>query len=108
MTELTRGTYRWDARLMKLVPLEEWYATRRNGKRSDLPTPAVIGDNIEVRSMADGEMYTSKSRLRRSYRQKGFVEVGDAPLPDPVRKGPDRKAIQESVGRAFSRVGIPV
>lgn len=74
---------------------------------SDLPAPQIITDSVEVKSMVDGKIYTSKSALRRSYREKGYIEVGNEKLTPPPKPKPDRKKISESVGRAFSRVGIP-
>lgn len=74
--------------------------------RSGLPAPMIIGDSIEVKSMADGEIYTSKAKLRRSYRALGYVEVGNEiqQTPRPHRSNP--KEVSESVEKAFARVGI--
>ena len=44
--------------------------------RSDLASPFVIGDNIELLNHATGEMATSKRALRQSYRDNGMIEVG--------------------------------
>jgi hypothetical protein len=41
----------------------------------------VIGDEMEpVKSNADDKIYTSKSKLRQSYRELGFVEIGNDKL----------------------------
>jgi hypothetical protein len=72
----------------------------------------VIKDEMPpTRSMADGQIYTSKSAMRRSYRASGnpqgreFVEVGNDPArfrqPEPPK--PDPKAINDSIDRAFAR-----
>lgn len=37
----------------------------------------VISDTCEVKSMADGRMYTSKSRYRADLRARNLVEVGN-------------------------------
>ena len=73
--------------------------------RSDLPCPALISDQIEIRSMVDGQTYTSKSALRRSYRRHGVTEVGNEEMKAkaPVQ---DRKAIRTSIEKACARVGI--
>lgn len=85
--------------------------------RSHLPTPVVIGDNIELKSMADGKIYTSKAALRASYLPSGnpqgerYIEVGDEwdrKPPSPPKPKVDRKGIRESVGKALSKVGVPV
>lgn len=75
--------------------------------RSHLPAPMVIGDSVEIKSMVDGKIYTSKSALRKSYRERGYVEVGNEKLTPAPKPAPDRKAIREAVGKAMSRVGIP-
>ena len=77
-------------------------------KRSALPGPAFIGDNIELRSMADGQIYTSKRALRRSYRERGYIEVGDQQQKTPERPKPDPNATRNSLRKAFSQAGIPV
>lgn len=76
--------------------------------RSSLPCPHIVGDSIEIKSMVDGRIYTSKSALRRSYRERGYIEVGNEELKPPPKPKVDRKAVRESVGKALSRAGIPV
>lgn len=77
-----------------------------NAQRSDLPCPMIISDHIEIKSMVDGETYTSKRALRRSYRERGYLEVGNEEQKIPAKPKPDRKAIRHSVQKALSRVGI--
>lgn len=77
--------------------------------RSDLPFPMVMSDQIELRSMVDGKTYTSKRGLEASYRASGHVVVGNEWLknePKAPKPKIDRKAIRDSVGRAFNRAGI--
>lgn len=78
--------------------------------RSHLPGPMLIRDDMEpVRSMLDGRMYDSKAKLRATYRSAGVVEVGNdvklTPPPKP-RTRVNRKEIEATVGRAFSRAGL--
>ena len=56
--------------------------------------------------MVDGKVYTSKEALRRSYRARGYTEVGNEEIKPRPKPKPDRKAIKESVGKAFARAGI--
>lgn len=106
---MSRGTWIYDPKTGALVDkathLDRILAERYRAA-SDLPAPMVIGDAIEVKSMVDGQMYTSKSALRKSYREKGYIEVGNEELKPAPKPKPDRKAIRESVEKAFSRVGI--
>ncbi len=43
--------------------------------------PGIIRDTMDpIRSMADGQMYDSKSAIRRGYKEHGYEELGnDAP-----------------------------
>lgn len=81
-----------------------------NTKRSDLPMPRIASDSIEIRSMVDGQVYTSKSALRAHYRATGHVEVGNEDVTKHVKPQPrnDRKSVREAAARALSQVGIPV
>lgn len=76
-------------------------------QRSELPCPMIVSDQIEIKSMVDGEIYTSKRALRQSYRDKGYIEVGNEEQKMPPKPKPDRKGIRDAVRRAASRVGIP-
>ena len=72
------------------------------------------GDETEpLRSMADGQMYTSKAAMRESYRASNnprgqeFVEVGDdAGYLNPVHKPltVDKAAVAEAVIKAEAAV----
>jgi hypothetical protein len=58
-----------------------------------------------VQSMVDGKIYTSKSAMRRHYKETGHIEIGnDAARHKPfVRPKPDRKAIKDTVAQAEAR-----
>ena len=71
----------------------------------------IISDNLEsiggingIQSMADGRMYTSKSRLRAEYRARGLTEMGNDKMPERKKPKPDRKAIRDAVRRATWQV----
>lgn len=69
--------------------------------------PMVIADTMApVQSMLDGKLYDSKAALRATYRAAGVTEVGGEKPKPFVKPKPDRKAIKESIGKAFSRVGF--
>ena len=89
-----------------LVPAEEY--CRPTPNRSLLPMPHVMTDTMPpTMSMLDGRLYDSKSRLRRTYREAGCVEVGnDVPMTPPAPKRPRREDIKAAVGRAFSKAGL--
>ena len=81
--------------------------------RSHYPAPRIAGDTIEpTRSMADGKYYTSKALLRGTYKPSGnphgnsYIEVGTEKLGPKEKPKPDRKAINDSVERAFAKVGL--
>jgi hypothetical protein len=56
--------------------------------------------------MADGEFYTSKAKLRRSYRELGYIEIGNEVQTPPKRKRADKREISDSVEKAFARAGV--
>lgn len=74
--------------------------------RSDLACPMVLSDQIETKSMVDGQTYTSKRALRESYRRKGYVEVGNEEQKPQKKAAPDRKGIRDSLGKAFAKAGL--
>jgi hypothetical protein len=74
--------------------------------RSGLPFPMVISDEMDaVQSQLDGHYYTSKSRLRETYRAAGVTEVGNDPARNKpfVKPKPDRKAIRDTTEKAIAR-----
>lgn len=106
---IERGRWIFDRARGELVPAEEFYARKHRGTQvSDLPCPTVISDYVDVKSMVDGQMYSSKSALRRSYRQHGVVEVGNEEMKAAPKPKPDRRAVRESIEKACSRAGISV
>lgn len=82
--------------------------------RSSLPCPMLITDSIEpTQSMADGQTYTSKAALRRTYRADGnpqgkeYVEVGNDQTPREQKSGVvkrDQQAIRNTAERAIAAV----
>jgi len=74
----------------------------RNLAASDLPGPRFISDGLEIRSMHDGQMYTSKSKLRSAYRAAGVEEIGNE-RPRPIEQPKtDRKAIRNELRRVYA------
>jgi ribosomal protein S21 len=77
-------------------------------QRSDFPAPMLIGDTIEqgVQSQIDGKIYSSKSALRRHYKQTGHIEVGNDPQRHRRYERPktNRKQIKESVEKAVAKL----
>jgi hypothetical protein len=74
---MPRETWVWDREAHKLVPAAEYYSRPHLDTRSALGRPYVIGDGCEIKSMANGEMYTSKAKYRADLRAMGFTEVGN-------------------------------
>lgn len=117
-----RGSDRWDAASKAWVRADEWQARQweredrafaRRMNQGQLATPTVISDGQGgvrgVQSMLDGQHYDSKSNMRRHYRERGAIEVGNDVPTERVHKKrePDRAAIKDSIGRAFNRAGLP-
>lgn len=80
-------------------------------KRANLATPGLILDTMQpIQSQLDGKTYDSKAALRRTYKQAGVVEIGNDssvmnPKP-PKRPKVDRKAVANTVDKAFARAGF--
>jgi hypothetical protein len=79
---------------------------RPGPKRSDLPCPRLASDVMDpVQSQVDGQLYDSKSAIRRHYRQSGVEEVGN----DPARLRPfqrpkvTREEVKATVEKAKAR-----
>lgn len=77
-------------------------------RRGNFSTPMVISDGLDggIRSMVDGRVYTSKAALRRSYRERGYVEVGNERLEPGPKAKPPRDQIEAAVGTAMSKAGL--
>jgi hypothetical protein len=106
-----------------LHDVDQWPDNHREWKidnRSELAAPMIIRDSMEpVKSMLDGQMYDSKRRLRRTYKEAGVIEVGDdksytnpeymrrqAPSEVKRRKETQKKKVEAAVGKALSRAGF--
>lgn len=65
----------------------------------------VISDYLEASSPISGEMFTSKSDLRRHYKTNGVVEVGNDKITP--RDNDDRPIaeIEADVAKAFTALG---
>lgn len=88
-------TYDKDGTLIEYVP-----------ERPKNRAPAVHTDECCIRSMADRKTYTSKAKLRRSYRELGFVEVGNDPMPETPREHPvtderHMERLEEDITKAY-------
>lgn len=85
----------------------------RKPRQGELTSPMVIGDSLGVqglKSQVDGRMYDSKSNLRRHYREKGVIEVGNDGSKQrgkPVRDPKGREKRMDAIGKAMNRVGLP-
>lgn len=71
--------------------------------RSHLPAPMLQMDSIgDLQSQADGKFYSSKSALRRGYKEAGVVEVGnDAPM---TPRDNSKRITKAEVGEALRKV----
>lgn len=68
--------------------------------------PMVISDTIDgFRSMADGQMYDSKSRYRADLRARGLIEVGNDPqanrAPENMLKPWNSEPVEMTIKRAI-------
>lgn len=84
-----------------------------HGKRSDLPSPMIISDELPTAlySGADGKQYTSKAALRATYLPSGnpdgrlYHEIGNDLTPPKPRKPKDTTAdIDASLRKAIAKL----
>jgi len=75
-------------------------------KRSSLPMPSVISDDMPPTEQVDGKFYTSKAAFRAVGRALGLTEVGTEKLKPKARatstpeaKRKRREALQRAVAR---------
>jgi hypothetical protein len=73
--------------------------------RSNLAAPHFITDHIgELIGQHDGKVYTSKSELRKSYRQNGLVELGNDAPREAAEKPNWNKVTQSEIAQAYQQV----
>jgi hypothetical protein len=91
--------YRNGACVEKYGPLD----IREPPARSALPCPNIISDVLhDLRGAHDGKYYSSKSELRRSYREGGYIELGnDAPKTTVDNT---RRLTKDEIGQALRKV----
>lgn len=68
--------------------------------------PAVIRDDINIVSHADGKTYESKSAYYKSLKQQGFEIIGNEKLPDKKQYQLDEKRLEASILYAMADLGI--
>lgn len=75
---MARETYVYDRTKRELVPAHEFYSRKYAGtKRSDLPRPMVIGDNLDdLMNPADGKRYSSKAKYYKAVKAAGCEIAG--------------------------------
>ena len=72
---------------------------------TEVAAPAVLRDEIVggIESMVDGRVYDSKSALRRSYKEQGYIEKGDDRVQraKPQTQEELAKEIRDDAEKAF-------
>jgi hypothetical protein len=90
-----RSSWVWDDKLKKLVPKDEYYASRQSNDAGYY----VMGDIQPYQSMATGQMVEGRRQHREHMKANGLVELGnDIPKPRPVEDRSDRR--KETIARA--------
>lgn len=70
-------------------------------RRTHFISPDSIG---AFRSMADGEIYDSKSAYRRTLKEKGMLEVGNEDPRKHAKKQWDMPPVSESIKQAIEEI----
>ena len=85
---------------------------QRQPSQGQLSAPMLISDtNKPVMSMTNGQIYDSKSELRKEYRRAGVVEVGnDVPTKRAEKTRDEKRVAREkrrgSIAKALSYHGF--
>lgn len=78
---------------------------RLEPKRSDLPAPMLIGDEMPpTQHQCNGEILTSKAAFRAITKAHGCVEVGNDKLPPKQRHRTSCAEVKKTVQKAVARV----
>lgn len=123
MVDLTRGkvfdrvSYTWFDRdqydRIKADREERWFQSRPH--QGQLCTPMILSDGMDaVKSMTNGQMYDSKSELRKEYRSANVIEVGTEGkalrgLREKREKEQEverKKGVRDAVETALSQAGF--
>jgi hypothetical protein len=65
----------------------------------------LIRDHIDpIQGMHDGKMYDSKAALRKSYREGGYIEVGNDIEPLLNQQGTRKAVTKDEVGAAYKKL----
>ncbi len=93
-----RGSFIYDRETKTFKPIE-----KKKGHITSVA--AVYGDEIVggIESMVDGKTYYSKSKLRRSYKEQGYIEKGNDRLPIPKQETDEERLadIRADAEKAF-------
>lgn len=90
----------------------EELAFQRRGNQGDLMAPMLISDNHNpVMSMTNGQIYDSKSELRKEYKRADVIEVGNdvqVKRTEPTRdeKRRHREKRRGAIAKALSEKGF--
>lgn len=96
-----RERFVWCPVQEKVVPSHERIALPR--QRSALPAPMVITDEIApMQSMADGKVYTSKSRYYAETKARGYEIVGNE-KQKPKTLGVDERQLERDLSDAYDQ-----
>lgn len=105
-----RSTYRQCKFCGDFHDVENWPDNHREwipDVRSELPAPFVVQDEMRpLEGQHDGNIYTSKRAIRKSYREHGVTEVG---TESPVLRKPVRdtsKQVRAAVQSAASKIRL--
>lgn len=113
MASAKGGSWVWCNHRQALIPKSQYQrqmASDAEHSRSGLPRPMIISDNLDgLRSMADGQIYTSKRHYERSVKAHGCEIVGNEVQTKHIPPAYDAKAheadVVSDVQRAIAEVG---
>lgn len=114
---MPRVTYRYDRERGCMVGPDGMPMLHQGERAAEPQAPMYVNDNLPgeaLQSQVDGQMFTSKSALRASYRRHGVEEVGTDTaanrnrrdwIDEKKKREKRRKEIRGALYRAHSRMG---
>lgn len=77
----------------------------QESKAAAFPVPMLNGDTLSkpLQSMATGNWHTSKSAMRREYRERGFTEIGSERIRPVKQAEADNRP---AIARVLKQHGI--
>jgi len=89
-----------------MIPVDLWERLQTPRKRSGLPMPFVVSDNLgdHLLHPATGERFDSKARFREATKEAGCVEMGNDPQASAKPVYREAGGVEQDIKRAIEQL----